>query len=1212
MSEFLRLHLIPRGRFRIIVFGILLNSIIFSAAFTFLFSFQSFSRGYLGENEDQVIVFNPLANTVFTGTVPGYLADELTKLPGVSATSSEVLAPVITHNGKHLILRGVEDQFFMLQDVSLVEGRIGKLSLNECILGYRASRRIGVDVGDSLIVRSVLRSVVKEFTVTGVFRSDLPLDDEIIASINIGRVLAGLSFNRVNLIRASIIESSIDSDELNAVISTHELSVQTVNLGNREDWSILVELREPTNWVIERREVDVPGKTVFSLPYGEYVIGVGNQEKLVFLDEDKALSFDLNPEVKYLGILVLNSTTSAPLRNVEIMITNTLSSISEKHVSNKDGFIEAYLVKGEYVLSNEFDENIISVNLENDEDVVYSIGRYKTDVYIYDVETYSPVSNASIILKSINDEIISYTSFDGNTSFYLSEGSYNVSVRYLDLMEWKIVSVPVDSSVIFLLGEKEITHDLSLKVFWANTTAVPNAQISIESYIWSWQSSTDYNGRLVLRDLPEKEYLVEAWVGDVSKKISVTLDAEKSVQIILPTAVNFLVEDIRPEWFRYLPQQVVVRHSNEVFTSSMRVIVDIVVSVILVMGAVFTLSTVSSSLDIIANSINESKASIGVLRAIGANKTETFRVIGNRLIIFSGVTGLVGYFIGYGLMRLVSEYGLILFAGYSLPPRLNLLILSLSVIVSVLVTLFGVYRNLAILTDQPIMNNLKGLRKHEILYLPDTCILYPITAFLVPFIVRLIPEIIVWPHPIGWDTLTSYIPILDALRTGFEARALDIVKMRPFFWAIASIPYPLDSINPFKFFPVLLHGLLGVSAYYYGRTVFVSKIKALAAALLATVFFVSLRISWDLLANEMGLILVFTSLTQVRRGLNNWGETAFAFLTITATTLTHEAASIIFFVSAIPEAVHWSRKSEKAWLRYILVIIPPLLFFSYRLIIFDFPLISNALGDFRYPSSNYSELFASVVTVCLFSVVPLILLSVFGLKGELKAASAKAWLLGATLAAVSPIYSPRAAFTLWIRWAYMTVYPLSFFLVEGVGWFKRIKIKTRGQLYDFRAPITVLFSIAILIINFGFIASPPAPREYVSGVFGEEANWIKFFFPSSMQLSTVYPIEADEARALIFWLNGRASSQRDTVMIVDEVYRGYVTLYLDREKILVNDIGGTWYSDSAWTERLNQTSKQYHEQGFNIFILSGPIAPKNFDKVMESSAYTRLYKYIGN
>ena len=115
-----------------------------------------------------------------------------------------------------------------------------------------------------------------------------------------------------------------------------------------------------------------------------------------------------------------------------------------------------------------------------------------------------------------------------------------------------------------------------------------------------------------------------------------------------------------------------------------------------------------------------------------------------------------------------------------------------------------------------------------------------------------------------------------------------------------------------------------------------------------------------------------------------------------------------------------------------------------------------------------------------------------------------------------------------------------------------------------------------------------------------------------MQLSTVYPIEADEARALIFWLNGRASSQRDSVMIVDEVYRGYVTLYLDREKILVNDIGGTWYSDSTWIERLNQTAKQYHEQGFNIFILSGPIAPINFEKVMESSAYTRLYKYIGN
>jgi len=37
----------------------------------------------------------------------------------------------------------------------------------------------------------------------------------------------------------------------------------------------------------------------------------------------------------------------------------------------------------------------------------------------------------------------------------------------------------------------------------------------------------------------------------------------------------------------------------------------------------------------------------------------------------------------------------------------------------------------------------------------------PILAFLTPFTVRLIPEVLAWPYPIGFDTIYAYVPWIE-------------------------------------------------------------------------------------------------------------------------------------------------------------------------------------------------------------------------------------------------------------------------------------------------------------------------------------------------------------------------------------------------------------------------------------------------------------------
>ena len=64
---------------------------------------------------------------------------------------------------------------------------------------------------------------------------------------------------------------------------------------------------------------------------------------------------------------------------------------------------------------------------------------------------------------------------------------------------------------------------------------------------------------------------------------------------------------------------------------------------------------------------------------------------------------------------------------------------------------------------------------------------FALAAFLIPLIIRSIPEILVGPYPIGWDTIAFYVPnTLDwaAGKAGFT----EILTTAPLMYWI-SVPY---------------------------------------------------------------------------------------------------------------------------------------------------------------------------------------------------------------------------------------------------------------------------------------------------------------------------------------------------------------------------------------------------------------------------------------
>ena len=136
-------------------------------------------------------------------------------------------------------------------------------------------------------------------------------------------------------------------------------------------------------------------------------------------------------------------------------------------------------------------------------------------------------------------------------------------------------------------------------------------------------------------------------------------------------------------------------------------------------------------------------------------------------------------------------------------------------------------------------------------------------AFVIPFVARAVPEVLMGSYPTGFDTVAYYIPnVYNWMQYGVDP--LQFVAGAPLFYCILMLTgfLGLPIVPVLKVVSPLLHGLLGFVIYVYARRgLGWSGWKSLSVCLLGTLYFVALRVSWDMLRLQLGLIFLFVSLT---------------------------------------------------------------------------------------------------------------------------------------------------------------------------------------------------------------------------------------------------------------------------------------------------------------------------------------------------------------
>src|SRR5207245_7856255 len=153
---------------------------------------------------------------------------------------------------------------------------------------------------------------------------------------------------------------------------------------------------------------------------------------------------------------------------------------------------------------------------------------------------------------------------------------------------------------------------------------------------------------------------------------------------------------------------------------------------------------------------------------------------------------------------------------------------------------------------------------------------FALAAFLLPYTVRAIPEVIAGPYPIGWDIIAFYVPNTLDMAAG-RLNIWGVLGSGPLMYAIVVPIYILTRISPILLFkslgPILFVGLCLAVFRLCQKKLGLSARSAFLSVLFVTFYFVSLRLAWDAFHAELGLTMFILGLTVGAESGSLWKST---------------------------------------------------------------------------------------------------------------------------------------------------------------------------------------------------------------------------------------------------------------------------------------------------------------------------------------------------
>lgn len=409
--------------------------------------------------------------------------------------------------------------------------------------------------------------------------------------------------------------------------------------------------------------------------------------------------------------------------------------------------------------------------------------------------------------------------------------------------------------------------------------------------------------------------------------------------------------------------------------------------------------------------------------------------------------------------------------------------------------------------------------------------------FLLGCVLRIIPDLIAYPYPVGYDIINYYIPLADKLNTIFQN---DSFQFYPYLLYTFKSFIPLNPQGLMISLSSITYGLFSVSIYL------LLKGLNLKPALFMTLFILfqisALRTTWDLqkdiLALSFTFLIIYLILEERKAYFFNIRIILFGII-ISLVILTLLTDNMIGFLLIISLSIYFAIKKDIKYIISLTIIIISIISF---LVVVDNTKNDSLINSINHiltgnikENENYTPLNLGILFI-MMNILSLPLF-IYGLK-YLHELLLYVPLSMALLGSFTWIVLPYSAILLPDRWIIISGIFMSIFSSYGlIRLFSNYKDKPN---YKILLPI---MSFYIIIGLFYMIL----PYDYAFPIYGIFAEYTHFFVPSTMQFNSIDIVDNKDLSIAIDWLNNHTKPK--SIIYGDSYLSGWMKMLLKDKRI---------------------------------------------------------------
>jgi hypothetical protein len=402
---------------------------------------------------------------------------------------------------------------------------------------------------------------------------------------------------------------------------------------------------------------------------------------------------------------------------------------------------------------------------------------------------------------------------------------------------------------------------------------------------------------------------------------------------------------------------------------------------------------------------------------------------------------------------------------------------------------------------------------------------YLLVLFVIAIIIRLIPELVAYPYPIGYDVVNYYIPVT----TNFESNWNMVSDQFPLYVLILHLVSIITNLDPptvVRSAAILIFGFFSISVYQLSKKILhLDRVYCLFLAIFVIFQISLLRTSWDLHRDMLSLTSMFFVLSFFRNKSLSKNVFAFVMILCIVSVLADRMIGLLLTTSLIAYAAIQKNRN------YMIFAIVTSIVFIIALLQSINEIGSNVhiLNGANIVNNVYKPL--NLLVLFVVTNVLLIPTSVIGFLNT-RQIILKIPLLLSLFGSLSWLIFPSSSGLLPDRWTFIFSIILSIF--AGYG-FVILTNRLTNSLLRYKQVFVIATLIPFIAIGMLFAV---ASNERPLSLFAPFHDNVGQFGPMTMQYNSVSIPESKSIVSAIEWINH--NTPIGSHIIIDKRWRGWI------------------------------------------------------------------------